>query len=235
MNRVLVLLAALAAPAAAQTPPFPAPREAAPAEAVSVTGTARVSLAPDRAVFTAGVQTTAPTAAQATEENSRTMAAVIGALKKAGAAEGELRTSHVSVYPQMDHQPGKRPRILGYQVSNGVTVTRKTTADVSALLQAALDAGANQVSGVSFEVSDAAPGRQDGLTRAFADARAKAQVLAQAAGRTLGRALSITEGTAMAPPRPMMRTMAMEAAPDVPIEAGTEELRYTVSVTFELR
>ena len=115
-----------------------------------------------------------------------------------------------------------------------MSVTRADPAGVGRLLEAAVDAGANTVSGVSFAVSDPARGRDGALQAAFADARAKAEVLARAAGRALGRAIAITEGTAGSPlPIPMMRAQAMGGG--MPVESGTEEVSFTVSVVFELR
>ncbi|MEA2338618.1 MAG: uncharacterized protein QOE82_2625, partial [Thermoanaerobaculia bacterium] len=127
---------------------------------------------------------------------------------------------------------------LGYQVSNSITVTKREIASAGKLLQAAIAAGVNQSSGLSFSVSDPARGRDEGLRAAFADARAKASLLAQAAGRTLGSAMAITEGGASSPPqpRPMMgRVMAAQAVSDVPVESGSEELVFTVSVVFGMR
>jgi hypothetical protein len=122
-------------------------------------------------------------------------------------------------------------------VSNTVTVTRGNPAEIGKFLQAAVDAGANTVSGVSFTVSDTARVRDTALQAAFADARAKAEVLAKAAGRAVGRAISITEGTAVTPPPPypQARLAMMEAKADMPVEPGAEELSFTVSVIFELR
>jgi hypothetical protein len=230
-------LLGVALPAFAQTPPPPVPRDAAPLETVSVSGVGRVTLTPDRAIFTVGVQSMAPTVAAAVQDNNTRVAAIVDALRKLGATDREIRTSQISIYPQQDHQPNRTPRIVGYQVSNTVTVTRSNPAEVGRFLQAAVDAGANAVSGVSFTVSDPARGREGALQAAFADARAKADVLARAAGRTVGRALSITEGTAvMPPPYPMARRMAVESAQmDVPVEPGAEELTFTVSIVFELR
>jgi uncharacterized protein len=236
----LVVLAVLAPllPGFAQTPPAPAPREAAVLETISVSGVGRVTLTPDRASFSVGVQSMAPVVAVAVQENNTRVAAIVDALRKLGATDREIRTSQISIYPQQDHQPNRTPRIVGYQVSNTVTVTRSNPAEVGRFLQAAVDAGANTVSGVSFTVSDPARGREGALAAAFADARAKADVLARAAGRTVGRALSITEGTAvMPPPYPMGRAAAyMEVKQaDMPVEPGAEELTFTVSVVFELR
>lgn len=209
-------------------------------ETVSVTGTARVTVTPDRFTFTAGVQTSAPTVEDAVNQNNQKVAAVIAALKKAGATDQEVRTSNFTIYPQQDYSQGHLPRILGYQVSNTITVTKKQIAEAGKLLQAALNAGVNESSGLQFVVSDPAAGRDEGLRRAFDDAKAKAALLASAAGRTLGRAITIAEGTTPSapPPRPMdgMRAMAAKAeVSQVPVESGTQEVVYDVSVVFELR
>ena len=243
MNRFLFAFAlAVVAPAAlAQTRPavMPATMPSAP-ETITVGGTGKVSLAPDRVTFSVGVQSVAPTVDQAVTDNNQRVAAVVAALKKAGAAEKEIRTSNFSIFPQQDFSQGQLPRILGYQVSNNVTVTRENVADAGRLLQAAVNAGVNTSSGLSFVISDPSRGRADGLRSAFEDARAKATVLAQAAGRSLGRAMSITEAGQLAPPQPypMARTMAMGKAADVgevPVEPGNEEMSFGVTVTFELR
>jgi uncharacterized protein len=220
----------------AQTPPGPVPREAAAWQTVSVTGTGRVTLTPDRASFTAGVQTVAPSLAAATQENAARMTAMLAALRKAGASDRELRTTGLSIYPQQVAQDGKAPRIVAYQVSNNVTVTRDEVATIGQLLEAAVQAGANTVSGVTFTVSDSARGRDTGLQAAFAEA--KADVLARAAGRSVGRALAITEGGAAMPPVPMpmyRRAEMAQASFAAPVESGAEEIAFTVSVVFELQ
>jgi uncharacterized protein len=237
MKRFLSLLL-LAAPIAAQTVTQP-PREVATAETISVTGTGKTTLVPDRFSFTAGVQTTAPTVEEAVNQNNAKIASVIAALKKAGATDQEIRTTNFSIFPQQVYEQGQAPRVVGYQASNQVLVTKKDIAMAGRLLQVALNAGVNETSGLNFEVSDPARGRDQGLKAAFDDARAKATLLAQAAGRTLGRAMMITEGSdATPPPRPMpMGVMAAkgEAISQVPVEGGTRELAYTISVVFEMR
>jgi uncharacterized protein len=243
MTARIVIVAGLilggAAALHAQTPPGPVPREAAFGQTVSVTGVGRVTLTPDRAMFTAGVQTIAPTLAAATQENGTKMTAILNALKAAGATERDLRTTGLAIYPQQAQQGEGRPlRIVAYQVSNAVMVTKDDPAAAGRLLEAAVNAGANTVSGVTFTVSDPPRGKRDqGLQLAFIDAKEKADVLARAAGRSIGRALAITEGGAQQPmPVPMMR-MRAEAAQmaSVPVESGTEEITFTVSVIFELQ
>jgi uncharacterized protein YggE len=128
---ILLFVASLAASLFAQPASMP-PREPAPPDMVSVTGTGRVTLTPDRFSFNATVQTMAPTVEEAVNENNAKVAAVIAALKNAGAKPDELQTSNFSIYPQQDYsqqQQGKLPRLIGYQVSNSITVTRKQIAD----------------------------------------------------------------------------------------------------------
>lgn len=231
MKRFLILVSIFCAAAVFAQNATPQP------ETVSVTGNGHATVTPDRYSFNVGVQTLALTVDDAVRENNARVAAVIAALKKAGAQEKEIRTSSFSIYPQQDYQQGKMPRITGYQVSNSVTVTRDKVGDAGKLLQAAIGAGVNTASGLQFEVSDPTRGRDEGLRSAFNDARSKAALLASAAGRTLGRALSITEGGAQAPP-PIPRMMAMRAEAaqsEVPVESGTQELSYSVGVVFELR
>lgn len=240
MNRIfcsLVLTAVMLAPAAmAQS--APAAQPAPMPETITVGGSGKVSVAPDRVTFTVGVQSVAATVDQAVNDNNQRVAAIIAALRKGGAAEKEIRTSNFSIFPQQDYSQGQLPRILGYQVSNSVTVTRENVTDAGRLLQAAVNAGVNTSSGLSFLVSNPAAGRAQGLRAAYDDARAKATVLAQAAGRTLGRALVITEAGQTAPPPPYPQRMTMGKAADVsqvPVEPGNEEMSFGVSVTFELR
>jgi uncharacterized protein len=210
-----------------------------PMETVTVTGNGRAIVTPDRFTFNVGVQTVGATVDEAVAENNRRVAAVIAALKKAGAQDKDIQTSQFSIYPQQDYQQGKLPRILGYQVSNNVSVRSDKVGEAGRLLGIAVAAGVNNSSGINFEVSDPARGRDQGLKAAFDDARAKASLLAQAAGRTLGRAIEIREGVrSEAPPRPMARGMEMAAqvaSADVPVESGSQEVAYVVTVTFELR
>lgn len=235
LSAALILTAALA-----QAQPAPAPAATlAPIESVTVTGTGRATVTPDRFTFSVGVQTVSATVDDAVAENNRKVASVLAALKRAGAQDNDIQTSQFTIYPQQDYQQGKLPRILGYQVSNTINVRSDKVGEAGRLLGVAVAAGVNQSSGINFEVSNPARGRDQGMRAAFEDARTKALLLAQAAGRTLGRAITISEGVQHQPrPEVMMRAMAMEgrvANADVPIESGAQEVVYTVTATFELR
>jgi len=236
MKRFLVPAILLLTAASAFAQPQP---PTTPWETVTVGGLGRASLAPDRFSFTVGVQTVAPTVDDAVTENNKRVQSVLAALKKAGAQDKDIQTSGFNIFPQQNYEQGKLPTILGYQVSNSVTVRSTKIADAGRLLGVAISAGVNTASGLNFEVSDPSRGREQGLRAAFDDAKAKATLLAQAAGRSLGRALLINEGSIQQPtppPYPMRaQAMAVEARQDVPVEAGTQELTFTVTITFELR
>ena len=234
------MIVAMAVPALAQTPAGTPPRQEAPLEMISVAGEGRVKLNPDRVRFNVGVETMAPTPSEALEQNNAKIKAVIDALRKAGAKAEEIQTSNFSIYPQFEYVENRRPRIVGYQVTNTVTVTRDVTSDSGKLLQAAVNAGVNQASGLTFFVADESPAREQGLRAAYADARAKAETLARAAGRTVGRAVAITEGGAPPVVMPQMYARAAMAESkmmdsSVPVEQGQHELTFTVSVVFEMR
>ena len=240
MKRFLVFFAAIIVAASAFAQPVTTSREPT-VDMISVSGTGHVSLTPDRYSFTATVQTMAPTVEEAVNDNNQKVAAAIAALKAAGAKAEEIQTANFSIFPQQDYsqqQQGKPPRIIGYQVSNSITVTRKQISDAGRLLQAAISAGVNQTSGLSFSVSDPTRGRDDGVRAAFADARSKASLLATAAGRTLGPAIAINElGSTQPQPRPMVRNAmaAQVVSAEVPVESGTTEVTFTVSVVFAMR
>ena len=240
MKRFLIPAAMLFAAAASSQQMTQPPRESGYEETISVTGTGKAMLTPDRFTFNVGVRTTALTVEDAVNQNNTKTSAVIAALKRAGATDAEVRTANFSIYPQYAYEQNQSPRLTGYQVSNTVIVTKKDISAAGKLLQVAVGAGVNEASSLNFEVSEPSRGRDEGLRAAFADAKAKAALLAQAAGRTLGRALVITEGGSVVPvPRPMPqgRVMAMkaEAVSEVPVETGSNELSYTVSVIFALQ
>lgn len=241
MKRAFFTLAILSlVPAlAAQTTSTTAPREAAYEETISVTGEGRIRTAPDRATFSAGVESMAPTADEAVRQNNAKVAQVLAALKAAGAADREIKTTSFSLFPQQEYVENRRPRIIGYQAVNQVTVTRDDISSIGKFLQVAVDAGANNVSGLMLTVRDPQKGRAEGLRMAMEDAKAKATQLATIAGRRLGRVLAITEGAGVyPPPRPMYgKAMAMEAraSSDVPVETGSEEVTFTVSVIYAMQ
>jgi uncharacterized protein YggE len=191
---------------------------------ITVTGNGSVTTVPDRASFNFTVETHSKTAATALAQNSDLATAVIAALKGAGVPAADLQTSQVSLQPQSS-QDGTT--IIGYAASNSVSV-RTALEKAGRVIDAAVGAGANGVSGPSLDVSDQDSLYRDALKKAVADAKLKAQSLADAAGLTLGSAQSIQEGSA-ATPLPMADKLSAGTAP---IEAGTQQIQATVTVTY---
>ena len=221
----LALAAALISPALAADP---APRT------LSMNGHGEVRAAPDMATVNAGVTTSAPTAAAALAANSSRMNTVCAALKKLGVAEKNIQTIGFNVSPQYTNGDNNNARRLtGYQVNNEVSVRLEDVAKVGAALDALVTAGANQMNGISFDIAAPAPLLDKARAGAIADARARAETYARAAGVTLGAILSISEGGASEPPRPMYRMMAMAAAP-TPVAAGQQSVTADVSVVWEI-
>jgi uncharacterized protein len=191
---------------------------------ITVMGSGTASGVPNRAAFQFGVVTKAATASDALGRNSAAAAAVIAALKSAGVATADLQTTGVSLSPQSS-QDGTR--IIGYTVSNSVNATM-TLANAGAVVDAAVGAGANSVSGPNLDTTSRDALYRDALKQAFAVAKAKAQALADAAGLQLGAVQSVQEGGGTVP----FPGVATPSAGAVPIEPGTQEIDADVTVTF---
>jgi hypothetical protein len=196
-----------------------------PARTITVNGNGSVSAVPDRATFDFSIETHAKTASAALTENSTDASAVIAALKAAGVTSDNLQTSQVSLQPQSS-QDGTT--IIGYIASNDVTV-QTPLANAGKVVDAAVGAGADGVSGPSLDVSDQDSLYRDALDKAVDDAKLKAQALADAAGLTLGSAQSVSEGGAASP---VPFAGKMSAVGSVPIEAGSQDIQASVTITY---
>jgi len=195
-------------------------------DSVTVNGVGTVKSVPDEANFSFGVETRARTAQAAIAANAVQMEKLIAALRQAGARD--IATQWVSVYPVTNDQG----TVDGYSASNSVSATIGV-ARAGALIDAAADAGANQISGPGLSSSDAERLYRNALAAAVADARASAEVLAKAAGRSLGEITTMVESGAT--PTPLYRAAADAAVSSTPVEPGQQETTATVSITFDLR
>ncbi|MEI9804261.1 MAG: SIMPL domain-containing protein [Pseudolabrys sp.] len=178
---------------------------------VTVTGEATVSIAPDMAVIRIGVTTQGKTAREASEANGNQMTAVLAAIKDAGIATKDVQTSRLSLQPQYDPNKGTA-RLLGFQVTNQVTVKIRDTDKLPAVLDRAISAGANEMSGIEFVVSEQSRLLDEARTEAVADARRKAELYAKAAGAKVGAVIVISEEGSAPPPR-VMQALRAGAAP----------------------
>jgi len=198
---------------------------------ISVTGEATVAVAPDTAMIRLGVTSQAKAAREASEANARQMTAVLAAIKEAGIADRDVQTSRLSVQPQYDPNKAGTARLLGFQVTNQVTIRVREIDKLPAVLDRGITAGANEMSGIEFVVSEQSRLLDQARDDAVADARRKAELYAKAAGVKLGAVVAIAEEGSNPPPRPVMQAMRSAA---VPVAPGEQMLRAAVSVTFEL-
>jgi hypothetical protein len=219
--------------------PLASAQAADPTRTITVNGTGEAKAVPDQAQLSAGVTTTATTAAAALAENARKMNGVFATLKRLGVPDKWIQTSNFSVTPQYPpyNQNATGPqRIVGYQVSNEVDVTLDDVKKLGPALDALVGSGANQINSVGFSIRDPAALLATARAAAIADALKRAQTYTHAAGVGLGSVVSIQEGT-IEPPRPMYRMQAVAMAPaDVtPTAAGEQSVTANVTMVFELR
>ena len=216
----------LAAPALAQT-------QTMPPAVISVTGEATVSAAPDLAQIDGGVTSEAKTAREASDANNAAMGKVLLALKGAGIEEKDFQTSRLSLQPQSAPNRTGPNAIVGYRASNRVTIRLRDVTKVASVIDTLVAAGANDIGGINFMLSQASKLLDEAREQAIADARRKAEIYAKAAGVTLGAPLSISEEGNAAPVP--YRKMAAGMAASAPVAQGEETLQVTVSVSWAIK
>ena len=197
---------------------------------VTVTGEAMVAVAPDMAIIRVGVTSQGKTAREAGEANGKQMTGVLAALKAAGIADRDVQTSSLSLQPQYDPSKSGAARLLGFQATNQVTVKIRAIDTLPDVLDRAISAGANEMSGIEFVVSEQSKLLDQARAEAISDARRKAELYAKAAGAKVGAVVAITE-EGSAPPR-LMQALRAGAAPVAP---GEQTLRAVVTASYELR
>lgn len=204
------------------------------AGSIVVSGTGRVAVVPDVADLRLGVSVTRPTVDAARAEAAATMAAILGAVDGAGVPRRDVRTALLSVQPRYDYRDGKPPTLTGYELANVVEVTVRDLARLGDVVDGTLAAGATSMDSLSFRVDDPAPAEREARILAMAAARARADVLAEAAGLTIDGVTGIVEGVAVPPPGPRMKAERMMMAADVatPVEAGSQEVSVSVTVSY---
>lgn len=210
---------------------------------ISVVGIGTVKTAPDMATINLTVLREAKTAKDALKNNNQAMTDVLSAMKQFGIEDKDLQTSNFSVnpryvYPKQNDGVQQPPRIVGYQVSNSLTVRILDLEQVGEILDKSITLGVNQGGNIVFGNSDIAELQMQARAMAMKNALKKAEVLTQAAGVEVGDVKQINENSSHARPQPIMRAeMAMAKmadSPSVPIAGGENAYRVTVNVTFEI-
>ena len=191
---------------------------------VSVGGDSIVQAQPDTAILTVSVVTQAKLAFDAQQENARKTEAVVRALKAAAGTNAEVKTSGYSLQPQRVYREGQQP-IVGYEVRNSVTVTVSELAKLGNLIDAAAQAGANDVAGIAFTLREDRLARDRALKEATREAMSKAQVIAQALGGRVVSVAEVQEDGFQRPPQPLFQTGAMVGtAASTPIAIGSLDI-----------
>lgn len=196
---------------------------------IVVAGNGSVSTVPDRAGVSFGVSTSAKSASAALRANAAEMTKVIAALKGQGIAPADIRTELVSLSPRYS-QNGES--VVGYEAANSVSATLRALDKVGPAIDAAVEAGANQVSGPDLVRSDSAGLYRSALRAAIANAKAKAKTIAAASGLHLRRITDVSETSAAPAPTPMTAKAGTDTS--TPVEPGTTQVEAAVSVTFSV-
>jgi uncharacterized protein YggE len=219
-----VLLAGCAAPQATE-------------RAITVPGEGSVQVAPDVVTVNLGVQTRNSNVQQAVNENNRIAAAIMEAARAIGVADADMQTAYFSVYPQTGYDPfGVPNQETTYLVDNNLAVRLRDVTRLSELLQDAVDAGATNIYGVSFVISDTAAAEEEARAEAMADALSRAAQIAVDAGLTLGEPITISTGMTL--PQPIFYAPAYGVGgggEGPPVSAGMNTVTVHVTVSYAVR
>ena len=212
--------------------------DARPVTRVLVSGDSIVQAQPDTAVITLAVVTQGKRALDAQQENASKSDTVVRALKAAAGPGAEVKTSGYSVQPQRVYKENQPPTIVGYEARNSVTITLSDLTKVGTIIDAAAQAGANDITGISFTLRKDRPARDEALSQATREAVAKAQVIAQALGGRLSRVIEVQEeGTIR--PRPVYEADLQTFKTTVrgeptPVEVGSLDITSRVQLIAEV-
>ncbi len=213
------------------------------ARTITVAGEGKISAKPDIANVSLSVVSKGSTVKQVTTDNNTKMNQVLDAVKGLGVDPKDITTTAYDLYPEYDYstplRPGTTNKIIGYNLTQEVTLKVRDLTKVDDILDAGTKAGANQVGSLSFDIDDKGPVKKEARQKAFDDAKQKAQEMASQAGVSLGRVVTFSEESTPTP-YPIynmamdVKSAGVAAAPAPSIEPGSKELTMNVSVTYEI-
>ena len=207
---------------------------------ITVSGEGKATATPDVAILSLGISTLRPTVAEARDEAATVMQSLIDSVKGNGVAEKDIQSTQLSIYPEYDYSIVSTPKIIGYRVTNTVTVKVRDINKTSDVLDSAVAAGGDltQVQGISFTIDDPTELKDQAREDAVNDAKARAQRLADTAGVKLGDPIAIVESS-VTPPTPLTYAargdLAGAEAAKTPIETGELDINLTVQVVFAIK
>jgi uncharacterized protein len=212
--------------------------------ALSLTGTASTMVKPDKVTVSLGVETTNKTADAALAANSKIMNKVIDVLKAAGVKDNETSTSSFSISPNYNYsqQSSTASRITGFTVSNTIQIESTNINNTSKWIDAAIAAGANTVDRIDFALSDKKleETKNSLIKQAMQDARAKADIVASAAGVKVAgiRSINLNELAIQPPLAPIplaKQSLAASEARPTPIISGQEKITTNIGIIFLIK
>ncbi|MDO8584454.1 MAG: SIMPL domain-containing protein [bacterium] len=209
-------------------------------DTISIEGQGKVTATPDIARVELGVYSEGTDVQRTQTDNTKKINAILDAIKKAGVSADDMQTSNYAISPKYNWDNG-RQTLIGYTVSQNVTIKVRDLKKVGDILTQAGALGANQINGVTFSVDDPSKLQQQARTKAIEDARSKANELADALGLKVTRVVDFSEASSQPGyPIPMMAkqdaAMGMGGAASVPdIQSGSLDITSNVSVTFEIQ
>lgn len=212
-----------------------------PARTLTVTGSAAVTVPADMAIVRLGVETNAKDVTTAMAENAERIQAVIEALKNAGIAEEDIVTERFYISTLYDYSSyssltGTEGRIKGYSVTNGLSVTVREITKAGSIIDTAFQAGANQCNGIEAATSSAGEAADRALAKAIAEGKRRAELMAAAAGKTVGELLSISDsGYVSSRAVYTYDEAAKNSAMGTQIIADGLDYSATVTMVFELK
>jgi hypothetical protein len=231
-----ILIFVLALALAACAPTVVSGSDVPPQRTISVNGTGQAVLTPDIAYITIGVQSEAPSAREAVAQNNTQAQAVIAALLGMGVAEKDIRTTNFSIYPNQRYDRDGNPTEISYVVNNSVYVTIRDLDKIGDILDKVVQAGANQINSIQFDVADKTAALAAARDAAVAQAREQAEALAKAAGVSVDKVQSIQYyANEPAPIAKSADMMLMAEARSVPIQSGEMTLTVNVQMVFTIK
>jgi uncharacterized protein YggE len=233
LSTMLILAVALAAcvPSTINVQQQPTP----PQRTITVTGTGKVTLTPDIAYISIGVHSQDASATVAVNDNNTKAQAVINAIKGFGVDAKDIQTTNFSIYPQQQYDNNGNITGIIYMVDNTVYVTVRDLTKLGDLLDGSVQAGANNISSISFDVADKTAALTQARQAAVSEAKKQAQELTSATGVTLGdvQTISYTDTT---PPVPVQYARNdVLAASSVPVQAGSMQIVTTVTIVYAIK
>ena len=226
---MLVTLFTLTACASAANPPQP--------NTISVSGTGTAKGSPDIATVNIGVMTRNDDPTKAVSENNAKMNAIMGSMKELGIEAKDIQTTNFSIHAEQQYDQKGKITNVNYVANNGVSITVRDLNKVGDVLGKSVSSGANSINGVNFGMSDPEKLQTQARDKAMANAKAKAEQMAKAAGTSIDKVMTISE-VSYDSPSPLALNAGVARALDVesvPVSAGQFEVRVEVSVVYVIK